>query len=86
MAPAVTFEPVTLATQSMDDQGRLVLVTRRLAGVLVFLRDEVHGEHCGSWFLEAAFGDFADGAHVVFQSLDAAAQWFGARQPNLPAQ
>jgi hypothetical protein len=82
MAPAIAFQSIAIAAQSIDDEGRLVLVDDRLAAVLVLLRDDVHGEHRGCWFLEAAFGDFAGGAHTLFESLDAAARWFSAERAD----
>ena len=76
MAPTITFQPVTMAIAA-DSEGRLVLVDGRLAGVLVLLDDEAHGEDRGTWFLEAAFGPFEEHAHKTFPSLDDAARWFG---------
>jgi hypothetical protein len=42
--------------------GRLVLNDNKLVAVLVRLEKD-HGEHNGSWFVEAAFGRAADVCH-----------------------
>jgi hypothetical protein len=81
IVPTVIFQPVTMATRYSDNDGRLVLVDGELAAVLVLLEHQVHDEHRGMWFVEAAFGDFEDGLHEVFADLDAAAEWFGRRTP-----
>jgi hypothetical protein len=72
----IALHPIAIATASADVEGRLVLVDGRLAGVLVLLQDELYGELGGRWFLEAAFGDFEDGACEIFASLDDAIRWF----------
>jgi hypothetical protein len=79
----IALHPIAIATASADVEGRLVLVDRRLAGVLVLLQDELYGELSGRWFLEAAFGAFEGGAYEIFASLDDAIRWFSSCAPQI---
>ena len=74
----IALNPIAIATASVDVEGRLVLVDGRLAGVSVQLQTELHGVLGGRWFLEAAFGDFEDGACEIFATLDDAIRWFSS--------
>jgi hypothetical protein len=77
----IALRPISIAA-SVDVEGRLVMIDGRLAGVLVLLHQEFHGELGGRWFVEAAFGDFEDGAHKIFASLDDATRWFSSCVPG----
>jgi hypothetical protein len=79
MEQIITFQPVALATKTADGEGRLVLVDGRLAAVLTLLRDEIHGEQRGSWFLEAGMGDWAGQQGKIFATLEQADEWLRRR-------
>lgn len=75
MARDISFQPIQIADEP-DGDGQLVMVDERLAGVLVRLDDELHGEHGGGWFLEAGFGRLSKAAGtVVFVTLGQAMEW-----------
>jgi hypothetical protein len=75
MASDLLLQPVRIATNSIDEDARLVLVGGQLVAVLVRLADPVHDNQVGRWFLEAAFGRCTRAAAPIFDSLDAAQVW-----------
>ena len=75
MISRILLQPIRVATDSSDEDGRLVLVDGRLVAVLVHLQDSGHDELTGSWFLEAGFGPCATPACETFKSLNAAQIW-----------
>jgi hypothetical protein len=79
MADYIGFQPISIATNTADRDGRLVLADGKLVAVLVRLADEVHPpELLGSWFVEAAFGDLSDlSGNATFATLEEAADRLG---------
>lgn len=51
----VTWQPITLDTDGVDDEAVLVLRNGRLAAILTCLGD-IHGDAAGQWFVEMIFG------------------------------
>jgi hypothetical protein len=78
MSPKIMTIPIRVDTGSVDEEGRLVLAGGRLVAVLLRLADEIHGDSCGGWFLEAGFGDLA-GENRLFSTLEGAAEWLRQR-------
>ncbi len=80
---AIKFEPIRIDTASDDEEGRLIMVGGRLAGVLVRLDGAEQAPLHGFWFLEAGFGSLASLKPEPFPSLDDARHWVAgmARQP-----
>jgi CheY-like chemotaxis protein len=75
LAPDISLRPIQIDDEP-DGDGQLILVGERLAGVLVRLDRELHGEHGGGWFLEAGFGRLSNAAGtVVFVTLAQALEW-----------
>jgi hypothetical protein len=77
-SPRIMTIPIRVDTGSADEDGRLVLASGRLVGVLLRLADESHGESRGAWFLEAGFGDLA-GENPIFSTLERATEWLRDR-------
>lgn len=67
------FQPVRLQTGAQDSDGRLVFVDDELTAVLVLLADEMHGDDCGKWCLEAEFQHLT--RPRMFDSLQEAETW-----------
>ncbi|MDB5405909.1 MAG: hypothetical protein JWL84_821 [Rhodospirillales bacterium] len=78
MSPKIMTIPIRVDTGSADEEGRLVLAGGRLVAVLLRLADEIHGDDCGTWFLEVGFGDLA-GENRLFPTLECASQWLRQR-------
>jgi hypothetical protein len=76
--PKIMTIPIRVDTGSADEEGRLVLAGGRLVAVLLRLEDNIHGDDCGAWFLEAGFGDLA-GENRLFPTLEDAAEWLRQR-------
>ena len=74
MADCIGFQPISIATTTADNEGRLVLVNGALAAVLIRLADEIHApELRGSWFVEVAFGHLSDlSGNATFATLEEA--------------
>lgn len=53
---AITFEPVALESAFGDEEGMLAFREGRLIAALARL-GQLHDEHGGRWFVEAAFTD-----------------------------
>jgi hypothetical protein len=74
MHARIVLEPVSIAA-GWDNDGRLIMIDGRLAGVLVRL-DELHGERAGAWFLEVGFGALSPvAAERVFATIESALDW-----------
>ena len=82
MASRVTLQPTTLATLSSDKVGCLLFIDGDLTAVIVRLDDEVHGDDCGSWFLEVGLGRCDLIRPPVFPSIEAAQTWVLTRYSN----
>jgi len=75
MAPCITFQPITVATDSDDRYGMLLLADGELVAVLVRLADDTHGASIrGHWYMEAGFGLAESHRGSLFLSLDEASQ------------
>jgi hypothetical protein len=73
----ITLQPISVATGSQDEDGRLVLLDGKLVAVLVHLVDEVHETMRGAWYVEAGFGPCAASTARSFASLEEAERWAG---------
>ena len=64
------------APAAASTDGRLLFVDGKLGAVLVRIEDELEEErYRGAWFLEAAFGVFADDGTRIFSTLSDAVAW-----------
>jgi hypothetical protein len=70
----ITFEPIPVALDDENLEGRLVLADAHLVAVLVMLSPS-HEEFAGKWFAEALFGSLAEEGNPVFTDLDEARTW-----------
>jgi hypothetical protein len=75
---SLTLEPVLVATNGHDEEGRLVFAHGRLVGLVVRL-SALHEELAGQWFFEAGFGRLGTPNHPVFADLAAAQAWIERR-------
>ncbi|MDG2520375.1 hypothetical protein P7B02_02385 [Caulobacter segnis] len=75
----IDFTPVTVATDSADREGFLMLADDQLVGVIVRLAGSEHGQLQGAFYLEAGFGRCAVTPSATFESLDVAGAWARAR-------
>ena len=77
---ALDFAPIDIATESRDQDGRLVTADGRLVANLVRLS----GQHllADHWFLEAGFGRFLGIQDMTFRDLDDARRWFLKHLPS----
>jgi hypothetical protein len=74
----ITFQPIPVALEDENVEGRLVLADARLVAVLVMLSPS-HEEFAGKWFAEALFGSLAEAGHPVFTDLEDARSWIMSR-------
>ena len=79
------FQPVTVDTNALDEEGCLVFANDRLVAVLVRLSEE-HGKKAGRWFLEHGFGKLDGPAHPDFTDLDKARDWVAQRLARTKVQ
>lgn len=70
----LTFQAVTLDTETPDGEATLVFRDGRLLAVLSRLSD-IHDDLAGRWFIEAAFGEVPR-PHQTFETLDTLEAWF----------
>ena len=77
MTRELAFAPVRLATDTADEEGRLVFVGNYLVAVLVQLA-EGH-ETAGHWFLEHGFGKLGVPVPPTFPDLQAGETWIMGR-------
>ena len=76
MDSRISLQWVEVLTASEDREGCLVLVSGKLAAVLVRLSDPAHEPLLrGAWYLEAGFG-LLDGRYALFASLEEAVASF----------
>ena len=71
------FEAIKVATGSVDEEGRLVLLQGKLIAVLVRLDDPTHGGALGQWSLEAGFNGVDSVEPPLFANLHDAERWIG---------
>ena len=71
------FQPVKVATGSVDEEGRLVFYDGKLIAVLVRLDDPDHGPALSQWSLEAGFNGVDSVKPPLFANLTAAERWIG---------
>ncbi|GLK54568.1 hypothetical protein JOD31_001735 [Methylopila capsulata] len=69
------FREIKVATDSADEDGRLVLHDGRLVAVIVRLDDPSHGPAKGQWSLEAGFNGVESTKPPLFANLQAAERW-----------
>jgi hypothetical protein len=80
MRSAITLQPIPVLIDGHDTEGRLVLHDGQLVAVLARLDGDAHGEGLkGRWHLEAGFGPCHFGGTYLFDTLEDAAAWAGAR-------
>lgn len=77
MIRELTVAPVQVATDTADEEGRLVFAGDRLVAVLVRLAEGHEAE--GEWFLEHGFGKLDVPVSPTFPDLPAAQAWVSAR-------
>jgi hypothetical protein len=70
----ITFQPIPVALDDENVEGRLVLADAHLVAVLVMLSPS-HEEFAGKWFAEALFGSLAEEGNPVFSDLEDARTW-----------
>lgn len=70
------YQPVSVRTDSADEDGRLVFADGRLIALLVRL-SAGHADLADRWFLEVCFATPVGGAHPVFQNIGEAEAWLG---------
>jgi hypothetical protein len=63
---AFAYQPVTVRTNSADEDGRLVFADGNLIALLVRLSDG-HADMADLWFLEACFTCPVGGKHPIFR-------------------
>ena len=80
---ALTFQAVTLDTDSPDAEAVLVLRGGRLVAVLSCLSD-LHDDLEGHWFVEAAFGPLPRSNAETFESLSEFESWITEVGRDLP--
>jgi len=84
---SLTLEPVRVATNGHDEEGRLVFARGRLVGLVVRL-SALHEELAGQWFFEAGFGRLGTPNHPALRrprgraGLDRAPSWSGLGSPD----
>lgn len=71
---ALSFQSVTLDTNSPDRDALLVFRDGGLLAVLSCLSD-IHGDLTGKWFLEATFGELPASQSQVYDTLAAFEDW-----------
>ena len=71
---SLSFQTVTLDTETPDRDAVLVFRDGRLLAVLSCLSD-MHGDLAGSWFIEAVFGDTPRSQPQTFETLARLEQW-----------
>jgi hypothetical protein len=74
----ITFQPIPVALDDENVEGRLVLADAHLVAVLVMLSPS-HEEFAGKWFAEALFGSLAEEGYPVFSDLEDARTWIMSR-------
>jgi hypothetical protein len=74
----ITFQPIPVALDDEQAEGRLVLADSHLVAVLVMLSPS-HEEFAGKWFAEALFGSLAEEGNPVFADLEEARTWIMSR-------
>jgi hypothetical protein len=70
----ITFEPIPVALDDENVEGRLVFADAHLIAVLVMLSPS-HEELAGKWFAEALFGSLTEEEHPIFSDLEEARTW-----------
>ena len=70
----LSFQSVTLATESPDREATLVFRDGRLLAVLTCLSD-IHEDLGGKWFLETAFPDLPAVKPPAFETLEQFGNW-----------
>ena len=70
----LTFQVVTLDSNSPDQEGSLVFRDGRLLAVITRLSD-IHPELAGRWFVEATFGRVPIVYPPPFETIDEFEDW-----------
>jgi hypothetical protein len=73
----LSFQPVTLDGNYGDEEAMLVLHDGRLIALLSRL-GYAHGALAGQWFVETAFGLFAERPGRTFADIEAVEAWIAA--------
>jgi hypothetical protein len=72
----ISFQPMRVLIDGHDSEGRLILVNRDLAAVIVRLDGECHDlEQKGLWNLEAGFGRCSVRHAPLFKTPEEAGVW-----------